>query len=104
MRLVCFLVFWLLTPIASAQRAPLPPIAGRFVTHLSISDFPQVWGKNARTWGVEGVRSLLDSVADTGVRAVNWRITCSGSLNYPTRVEGADAYRSPTLGADSGAR
>jgi len=102
MRLAYSLLFWLLAPCASPQRAPLPPIAGRFVTHVSISDFPQIWGKNARTWGVEGVRSLLDSVADTGVRIANWRITCSGALNYPTRVEGADAYRSPALGkADS---
>jgi len=75
-----------------------PPIHGPFVMHLSISDFSQIWGKSSRTYGEEGVRSLLDSVYETGVRVVNWRTTCSGALNYPTRVEGADTYRSPTLG------
>ncbi len=44
---VSSLTFWLLASAASVQRAPLPPIAGRLVTHLSISDFPQVWGSHA---------------------------------------------------------
>ncbi len=65
---------------------------------LSISDFSQIWGKSERTWGESGVRSLIDSVYDAGIRTLLWRITCSGPLNYPSRVEFADAYFSEQLG------
>ncbi|OHB76187.1 MAG: hypothetical protein A2W31_05795 [Planctomycetes bacterium RBG_16_64_10] len=72
--------------------------SANLVMHLSISDFAQNWGKSDRTWGPAGVRSLLDRVFDTGIRVVNWRTTCSGAMNYPTRIEGADTYRYEDFG------
>ncbi len=70
----------------------------QFAMQLSISDFSQGWGKSERTWGEPGVKSLIDSVYDTGIRTLFWRTTCSGPLNYPSKVKFADAYFSEQLG------
>ncbi len=45
----------------------------QFVMQLSFSDFSQVWGVSERTWGESAVRSLIDSVYDTGIRTLFWR-------------------------------
>jgi len=61
----------------------MTPIDGRFVMHFSFSDFPQVWGRTPRTWGPEGLRTLLDSVAATGIRVINFRITRNLGFSNP---------------------
>ncbi len=51
----------------------------QFFMQLSFSDFPHGWGVSERTWGESGVRSLIDSVYDTGIRTILWR-----TPNYPS--------------------
>ena len=70
----------------------------RIAVQLSLSDFAMNWGRSARTWGPQGLRSLIDSVADTGADVLLWRTTCSGTTNYPSQVPLADAYYSLTDG------
>ncbi len=57
----------------------------RFAMQLTFSDFPHAWGISERTWGESGVRSLIDSVYDTGIRTLLWR-----TPGFPSKGEFAE--------------
>ena len=46
-------------------------------------------GLNDQTWGVKGVKYIIDKVAETGIRRIHWRVNSAGP-KYPTRVKGAE--------------
>ncbi len=71
----------------------------RFSMQLTLSDFPSGWGKSERTWGESGVKSLIDSVYDTGIRTLLWRATGgAASPSYPSKV--IEAYFNESSGID----
>ena len=81
----------------AALAAPMLRAAGGrvsppFAMHLTMIDFSQNWGKSPRPWGMSGVRSLLDSVLETGIATVYWRSNTRGR-DYPTEAEAAERAR-----------
>jgi len=70
----------------------------RFAMHLTMIDFSNNWGRSLRTWGMSGVRSLLDSVFETGIRTVYWRCNTRGR-DYPTETGAAESGGTASLAA-----
>ncbi len=58
---------------------------------VTFADWTATWGISDTTYGIKGVRYIIDTVGEAGISRIHWRAYAAGPM-YPSRVKDAGYF------------